>query len=153
MKVNEIFCCYVAERISIPIDLARLRESFVENGFVEKECGKNKWLYKRGAALALEFDYSAETIEMQVFLEVIGHELEIRVGNRGFPFEPLMMKPRFQKNLERYVNEISENGYLRINPVEVKDIKTQAESKKSAARYVLLVAVLAVVVAQVVKNT
>lgn len=153
MKVKEIVYCYVAERIAIPGDLARLQESFVENGFVEKECGNNKWLYKRGAALVLEFDYSAEAIEMQVFLEVVGHELEIRVGNWGFPFEPLMMKPRFQKNLDRFVKEISEDGFLSVDPTQVTDIKTQADSKKTGARYLLLVAVLAVVAAQLVQNT
>ncbi len=92
MNLKEIVCCYVSETIDMPQDLTRLRESFVKNNYSEKEINQKKWLYKRGAAIALEFNYESEAIQMQVVLEQINDSLKISVGNWGFPFEPLMMK-------------------------------------------------------------
>ena len=76
MNLKEIVYCYVSETISMPEDLPRLRESFTKNGFSEKEINPRKWLYKRGAAIGLEFNYDSEAIQMQVVLEEIDDSLK-----------------------------------------------------------------------------
>ena len=133
MNLKEIVYCYVSDTVSLPSDLAKLRKSFTDNNFSEKEIHPNKWLYKRGAGLALEFNYNSEAPEMQVIIENIGNDLQISVGNWGFPFEPLLMKKRFQRNLERIVNQISDNGVLENNPKESNQITELAKKKKKSA--------------------
>jgi len=133
VKFKEIVYCYVDKTISIPEDMTSLRKSFTGNGFVEKELSQNRWLFKRGAAFALEFDYNSEAIQMQVILEIVDGKLKVSVGNWGFPFEPLMMKKRFQKNLEEIISQISAIGELKHQPDKAKDIAVLAGKKKNMA--------------------
>jgi len=153
MNLKEIVYCYVSETISMPEDLPRLRESFTKNGFSEKEINPRKWLYKRGAAIGLEFNYDSEAIQMQVVLEEIDDSLKVSVGNWGFPFEPLMMKKRFKKNLAKIVNQISISGALEYNPKEVVEIKEFGQSKKKLAWQFLLYAVIGSVLYQILIKT
>ena len=94
MILKEIVYCYVSETIDMPLDLSKLRESFIKNEFSEKEINSKKWLYKRGAAFALEFNYDSEAIEMQVVLEEMDNSLKISVGNWGFPFRRFLSPAR-----------------------------------------------------------
>jgi hypothetical protein len=133
MKLKEIVYCYVDKTLSIPEDMKALRESFEKNGFVQKELSPNKWMFKRGAAFALEFNYNSEAIEMQVILEIVDGRLKVSVGNWGFPFEPLMMKNRFRKNLEEIASQISTSGQLEHQPEKTKVLEAQAKSKAKMA--------------------
>lgn len=145
MKLKEIVSCYVRERVRKPEDMARLRRSFVENGFTEESIAPGHWLYKRGAAFALTFDYQSEAIEIQIYLREIGDELEISVGNWGFPFEPTLSKQRYVRTHERVKGEISSDGALQINPVEVKEVERLAKEKQWLAVSVVLIVVAVVV--------
>ena len=152
MNIKEIVYCYVSDIVEAPSDMKGLRESFVANGFIEKEISPSKFLYKRGASLALEFNYDSEAIEMQVILEKSGKDLRISVGNWGFPFEPLMMKRRFQRNLSLIVEAIRSNGILPKNR-EANKIVKEAESKKKAAISLILYSFLGALVYVLIKNT
>ena len=108
MSLLDVVYCYVTETIPFNGDFSKLRKSFKESGYKEKQVSDTTWKYTRGARVALEFNYNSEAIQMQVFLERTDQEnLSIKVGNWGFPFEPLFMKKRFKKNLQRIVNDIS----------------------------------------------
>ncbi|MEH6596695.1 MAG: hypothetical protein V7736_14240 [Colwellia polaris] len=147
MHIKEIVHCYVSETIPVPNDLVKLKASFVNNCFTEKEINSNKWSYKRGAALAFEFNYSSEAIEMEVILEVIGNQLRISVGNWGFPFEPLLMKKRFKKNLDIIVKQLSQNGCLEEKIDESEKILDESKNKKKSALFVIaLIAILFIVI-------
>jgi len=147
VHIKEIVHCYVSETIPMPNDFVKLQASFVNNCFTEKEINSNKWSYKRGAALAFEFNYSSEAIEMEVILEVVENQLRISVGNWGFPFEPLLMKKRFKKNLNTIVQQLSQNGCLDQNIEESEKILDEAKSKKKSALFIIvLIAILFVVI-------
>jgi len=153
MNLKEIVYCYVSKTTSVPSDMDTLRASFVENGFRERTLNESKWLYKRGAPLALEFNYNSEAIEIQVILEKLGNELEISVGNWGFPFEPLLMKRRFERNLSVITDQIETQGRLSVNCEEVTKKAELSKRKGSTAKVVLLVAVICAVVLSVVGKT
>ena len=115
----EIVWCYVSKTIPFSGEIEALRNSFLENGFSEKEITLNKWKYTRGASLGLDFKYSkSEAMQVQVVVEFSNGELNISVGNWGFPFEPLLMKKRFIRTLERISNEVSNNGQLLVDHAE-----------------------------------
>ena len=153
MNIKEIVYCYVSKTIPMPDDFSKLRKSFVRNEFSEKELNTTKWLYKRGAALALEFNYGSDSIEMQVILEHVDGELKISVGNWGFPFEPLMMKKRFNKNLELFVEQITLNGVLDHSPKESQQIVKQAKRKKNSALILIAIAVISMVAYEIFIKT
>lgn len=142
MSLKEIVHCYVSKTTPIPSDMDALRASFVGNGFREKTLKEGKWLYKRGAPLALEFDYNSEAIEMQVILEKLGNELKISVGNWGFPFEPLLMKQRFERNLSVIARQIESQGHLSINRKQFAKNAELSKKKGNDAKVILLVAVI-----------
>lgn len=130
MSLLDIIYCYVNKTIPFTGDFSRLRESFIEGGFKETRVSENKWKYTRGAGLALEFNYNSEAIQMQVFLERPNQEsLTISIGNWGFPFEPLLMKKRFIKNLHQIVTDISTHQQLQITSGDVKEIENEANKK------------------------
>lgn len=153
MSIKEIVHCYVSQSVSAPEDIDKLRASFVENGFREKLLGESKWLYKRGASVALEFNYRSEAIEMQVILEKIGDRLKISVGNWGFPFEPLLMKPRFLSNLSDFAAQIETAGQLSVNRAEVIDTLELAKRKGYAGKAILLAATFLALVWTLVGKT
>lgn len=149
MNFKEIVYCYVSKTIPMPADFSQLRESFIKNEFSEKQINPNKWLYKRGAAFSLVFNYNSEVMEMQVILEKIDNQLQISVGNWGFPFEPLMMKKRFQKNLEEFVSQISKNGVLTHDAKGSQEIIEQAKKKKLHASVFMFFAVIGLVLYEI----
>ena len=101
MSPLDIVYCYVSDQIFFDGDFSKLQNSFRNSGFKEKRISDTIWKYTRGSAFALEFNYDSEALQMQVFLEKLGSEtLSIKVGNWGFPFEPLLMKKRFKRNLQ-----------------------------------------------------
>ena len=101
MSPLDIVYCYVSDQIFFDGDFSKLQNSFRNSGFKEKRISDTIWKYTRGSAFALEFIYDSEALQMQVFLEKLGSEtLSIKVGNWGFPFEPLLMKKRFKRNLQ-----------------------------------------------------
>jgi len=143
MSLLEIVYCYVTETIPFVGDFSKLKESFKDCGYKEKQISETVWKYTRGPGLALEFNYDSEAIQMQVFLERPNQEnLSIKVGNWGFPFEPLLMKKRFKKNLQKIVDDISAFQILEINEEEIRKIEQDGKKKKRSAIY-LLVAVFA----------
>ena len=134
MSLLDVVYCYVTETIPFNGDFLKLRKSFRENGYKEKQVSDTTWKYTRGASLALEFNYNSEAIQMQVFLERTDQgNLSIKVGNWGFPFEPLLMKKRFKRNLQRIVNDILNFQELKINKKESQKILQDA--KKKTIRY------------------
>lgn len=145
MKLKEIVHCYVSERIPKPRDLTRLRQSFIDNGFSESEVNPKKWRFKRGAPVALEFDYNSEVIEIQVILEDLDDALVVSVGNWGFPFEPLMSKKRYEATLERVVQQISENGILAHDAGEVSRVAVLSNRKRNLALWAFFLAILATI--------
>ncbi len=143
----DIVYCYVSETIPFSGDLDRLRKSFIANGFKEKQIDDTAWKYERGSSLALEFNYDSEAIQMQVFLKQSRFgEITVKVGNWGFPFEPLLMKNRFKKNLERMVREIITYGKLDVDEDEVQAIKLDAKIKNRAAKDYLKAIIIAATV-------
>lgn len=153
MRFKDIVHCYVEDIVPAPKDVAALRKSFRDNGFREKEISDNKWLYKRGSPVALEFDYSSEAIEVQVILELFGEHMSINIGNWGFPFEPLLMKPRFRRQLVTIVEQVNSNGVLQCDPQKINEIKMLSNYKSSAAKWALLVTAAGAVLLAIVKNT
>jgi len=143
INLLDIVYCFVSKTIPFNSDISLLRESFINNGFTEKEIGESHWKYKRGAALALDFKYSSsEALEIIVFLKLSDNKLFIRVGNWGFPFEPLLMKKRFTRNLDRFSDEILKNGVLSIDDEEILNIKGEAKNKFKNAIVIIVLAIL-----------
>jgi hypothetical protein len=139
INLLDIVYCFVSKTIPFKGDIASLRASFIKNGFTEKEISGNHWQYKRGTVLGLDFKYtSSEAMEMLVFLKLSSDELTIRVGNWGFPFEPLLMKKRFIRSLERFSDEITSNGTLFVNNEEIKNIESQSQNKFKYAIIVIV---------------
>lgn len=134
MNIKEVVYCYVSKEVPMQQDMVTLRTSFIESGFKEISSTENRFVFKRGASLALEFDYNSEAIEMQVILEKLENSLKISVGNWGFPFEPLLMKKRFQKNLESISEQIISKGVLTADKALTNKIAHQAKSKNRAAK-------------------
>lgn len=153
MSLRDIVYCYVSETIAAPKSIAVLRQSFTENGFSEKVLSENKWLYKRGAPFALEFDYGSEAIEVQVILERLGDNLIISVGNWGFPFEPLLMKRRFRRQLQTIVEQVNFEGALKHEPQKAKEIRDLSKRKSNAAKIALLLVVTGAVIVNLMINT
>ncbi len=152
MPLIDIVSCYVKETIPFSGDLEALVESFEQNGFRAKKIGDRKWKLKRGAALAATFQYDSEALEMKVYLEQNENGfLQIRVGNSGFPFEPLLMKKRFIRNLDRYTREIRERGRLGVDPEEREELK-QESRKKKVATIAALIAITLFVLFRVVSS-
>ena len=152
MSLIDIVYCYITETIPFTGDFEKLQKSFTANGFKEQQVDDKTWKYTRGAGIALEFNYNSEAIQMQVFLKRINEKtLTIKVGNWGFPFEPLLMKKRFKKNLDRIVKEISSNGILTINKDEVQNINSDAKTKKSLAILLIIAVVVSVIVSKIIK--
>ena len=143
MKLKEIFSCYVRKRIPMPPDFPRLRQSIVENGFSEEKVSPEKWRYKRGAQVALEFDYNSEALEIQIILRDLGDSLIVAVGNWGFPFEPLMSKGRYEATLEKVLQQISVDGALAHNPTEVATVAALSKQKTKLALWFIPAAILA----------
>lgn len=134
MLLLDIVYCYVTKKVKFNGDFSLLRNSFKENGFKEEQINETTWKYIIGAEFALEFNYNSEAIQMQVFLKKIDdNNIEIKVGNWGFPFEPLMMKKRFIKNLDRIAKDISEKGVFEVNKEEVQNIKQDSNNKRKMA--------------------
>lgn len=140
MKLIEIVSCYVTDEVKFSGDFSRLKQSFISNGFKEKKLNDNTWKYTRGAGLAFEFNYNSESLQMNVILKRLNNEhVEIKVGNSGFPFEPLMMKKRFKSNLKKIIHEISENGELITDKATVNNIKQDSKAKRNLALTILLI--------------
>lgn len=152
MKLVEIVCCYVSRDVAAPKDMNALRQSFTDNGFREKVLGDNRFLYKRGAPVTLEFNYDSEAIEVQVILERLDDKLKISVGNWGLPFEPLMMKGRFERNLAGIASEVTEQGRLKHKPEQASHVAAQSKEESNAAKLVLLAAVVGAIVLAVLRN-
>jgi hypothetical protein len=143
INLIDIVYCFVSKTISFKGDIALLRQSFINNGFLEKEISENHWKYKRGTALGLDFKYAnSEAMEILVFLKLSADELTIRVGNWGFPFEPLLMRKRFIRSMERFSDEIASNGTLFVNNEEVKNIESKSQKKFIYAIFVIVFLVL-----------
>ncbi|MHA7879226.1 MAG: hypothetical protein ACX931_05530 [Saccharospirillum sp.] len=153
MKLREIVCCYISRDVVAPKDMNALRKSFTDNGFREKVLCDNRFLYKRGAPIALEFNYDSEAIEVQVILERAGDQLKISVGNWGFPFEPLMMKGRFERTVVGIAAEITDHGRLEYNPEQAAHVAALSKEKSGAAKLVLLAAAVCAVAFIIVRNT
>jgi len=153
MNLKEIVHCYVSDTVPVPTDMKTLRDSFIANGFNEKVISQNKYLFKRGAALALEFNYNSDAIEMQVILEKKENHLKISVGNWGFPFEPLLMKNRFQSNLEAIVEQINSNSVLEANKSQAEAIEKNSNKKFKAAVVTISLAILASLIYSYIKTT
>jgi len=139
MSLKCIISCYEEKTIPLKEDnVDELIDSFVKNGFTAKKLSDTRYVFKRGAQFAFNFNYSSDSMAMNVFLDFLpDRKLKIKVGNSGFPFEPLLMRKRFQKNLERYAKEIQYNGKLSVSEVEIKSIKF-----KSRLQFILAVTVL-----------
>ncbi|MCC3860063.1 hypothetical protein [Pseudemcibacter aquimaris] len=145
MSLIEIISCYVSDNVEFDGDFSRLRKSFISNGFSEKQINQEIWKFKRGASLALEFNYNSEALQMNVFLRKINNKcIEVKVGNSGFPFEPLMMKKRFKKNLEKIIGEITEHGELITNDDAVNEISEDSKTKNGLAIKFIMIIIFAV---------
>lgn len=153
VKLKEILSCYVSERVPKPRDLVRLRQSFIDNGFSETEVSSQEWRYKRGAPVALEFDYNSEAIEIQILLKDLGETLLVSVGNWGFPFEPLMSKKRYQATLARVVREIDRHGMLTHDAGEASRAAALAARKRNEALWAVVFIALAAVLFRFLSRT
>jgi hypothetical protein len=110
-RLIEIVHCYVPKTIiGFYGDINELESKFINAGFTRLKLNGDKLVLTRGDSIVPTFDYDSEAIEMRVIIEKIGNEqLKISVGNSGFPFEPLLMKKKFIRNLESYVRQIKSN--------------------------------------------
>lgn len=145
MNLLEVVYCYVSEIIQFNADIDALRQSFLDNGFVEKKVGDSHWKFKRGTSFGLDFNYqNSEAIEIQVFLKLDGEQLTIRVGNWGFPFEPLLMKKRFKNSLALFVTEITEHNRLLV--ISKKEVKAIQENSKGVFKNGIFIILAAAVV-------
>jgi hypothetical protein len=150
MSLLDIVYCYVSETIPFTGDFEKLQNSFRENGFTEEKKSDTLWKYTRGAGLALEVNYDSESTQMNVFLEKPdAQSITIKVGNWGFPFEPLLMKKRFRKNLERIVSEVTANQVLSVNKSTVQQIQQKAQKQKSSAILLIVGVIVALIVIRI----
>lgn len=142
MSPLDIVYCYVSDQIFFDGDFSKLQSSFRNSGFREKRISDNIWKYTRGSAFALEFNYDSEVPQMQVFLEKLDSEtLSIKVGNWGFPFEPLLMKNRFKKNLQQIKGDIEKYQLLTTDNQNLERIKKEAKNKNMSAIIFLTITV------------
>jgi len=54
----------------------------------------------------------------------------LKVGNWGFPFEPLMMKSRFKKSLASISGDLKAHGEPRPSAKSIADVKAEIEKVK-----------------------
>lgn len=100
MKVNSPNRVYIEKRF--PLHFEKAVHKFFEeyNRLAEREWSKkseqSKVIYKMGKQVVLTFDYESNSAEVKAIVEVINNEVVVSVGNSGFPFEPLLSRPRYQ---------------------------------------------------------
>ena len=119
MRLKEVVSCYLTknyacnkatydEVVALFHDHANTFEQDWQR-FTESE---DKVVFKKGASVALTFDYSGSELEVQVIFEYDSNaqQLMLSVGNWGFPFEALMSKTRYLELLENIHSFIVESG-------------------------------------------
>ncbi|MCX7545435.1 hypothetical protein [Marinicella gelatinilytica] len=108
MKLKEIVSCYqtktyVCDKTTFDkaiVAFDKHANSF-ENDWRKLIKTAHKVVYKKGSPVALTFDYSSG-LEVQVIFDFDSEnkQMTVRVGNWGFPFEPLMAKQRYVELLD-----------------------------------------------------
>ena len=119
MKLGEIVSCFVSSSYRCaPEQFGQLVAAFEEraNPFERdwrrvEETAK-RVVFKKGAAVSATADYDGPVAEVQAVFELDTDQktLTLTVGNRGFPFEPLLAKKRYQRLLERIGQFLEASG-------------------------------------------
>lgn len=84
------------------------REEEWKKGTVEP----GRAVYSKGESIVFMFNYTSPTLEVKAILEHSEPErlVTLSIGNSGFPFEPLMAKPRYQALLKKIDKFIKDTG-------------------------------------------
>ena len=130
--LKEIMSCWIQREVPFEGSLEALVSSMEQAGFREVAQKGSTRRFKRGAAVGGTFDYDGEALEVQVHLTPQSDgSVRLKVGNYGFPLEPLLMKRRFERLCARLATDIQERGVLTIEPGEAEAAQAQASKAKS----------------------
>jgi len=119
MKLKEIVSCYLTKTYGCDkttfdevVSIFHEQANTFEADWRRFTKTDDKVVFKKGASVALTFDYSGSKLEVQVIFEYDQDErqLKLSVGNWGFPFEPLMSKTRYLELLESIHSFVIETG-------------------------------------------
>ena len=146
VRLVEIVSCWEERTIPPGQDRALIEASLGKAGFVRMSSSQATTRFRRGSAVG-GLDYNSEGLEVQ--LRVTSSRdgsISIKVGNWGFPFEPLLMKPRFRRLADRIASDIEEHGCLVVEPNEAEEVEVAIAETQNAARNIGLAALVGVVV-------
>lgn len=144
MKLREIVSCWASQELPCNTDLASVRESLVDIGFEVSRIGKDGQIrLKRGTPFG-GFDFESEGLEVQVILEPEkgGRAPKMHVGNWGFPFEPFLMKRRFENLSERFAGDINRHQGVVAKENELEDVRTDMKNARRAAMKTALISAM-----------
>jgi len=110
---RDIVYCYVETTVDDKKKASKyLEKKFNNSGWKEKIRG-NKKIYTKGAKVKFTFDYIEGGLEIQVILKKMpNNKLLIKVGNLGFPFEPLLAKKRYKKVHDGLIQELKKKKLI-----------------------------------------
>ena len=147
MKLKEIVSVWVERPLPMKAERAEIEESLLEAGFVRMRPKNGVSRFKRGSSVG-GFDYDGEGLEVQLRLsEMDDGRLRVAVGNSGFPFEPLMMKPRFKRLADRIQSEVTQFGRLKVLAGEAAEVERKVVViRNNAVRVALIVGAALMVV-------
>jgi len=119
VSLKEIFSCYVSTTYRGDKEaFERIQQYFkddgraTENQWKKRNADDTKAVFTAGKSFLFTFDYESSALEVRsivAYSEADG-TITVSVGNSGFPFEPLLSKPRYEKLLEKVNAFIVDEG-------------------------------------------
>lgn len=89
-------------------EVARL----TEDAWVQVRDEETEAVFKKGTEVAFTFDYRSPTLEVRSIIthDTSAETITVTVGNKGFPGEVHMAKPRYQALLDKIDEYVTSNG-------------------------------------------
>ncbi|MFC1800460.1 hypothetical protein ACFLYT_00210 [Nanoarchaeota archaeon] len=116
--LKDIVHCYVESIIDDRKNASEYLEKKFNDAGWKENIKQNKKIYTKGSKLKFTFDYVGDKLEIQIILEKISDsKLKIKVGNWGFPFEPLLAKKRYREVHDGLIQELKEKKLIYVRKV------------------------------------
>jgi len=110
MSLKEILSCYVSKSYKCDKEIFQKAQAYFESAYKyaeeswkRKTISDTKVVFTKGSGIILTFNYSRNTgLQVKTVLEYDESSkiLKMKVGNSGFPFEPLLSKKRYENLIE-----------------------------------------------------
>ena len=115
MNLLDILYCYPERRFlctdsqfQAALDLFEKRAETLGQVWNEEPETRNRIFFTKGDKVAFTLDYQSERLAIEVVYEYfpVQRQLRVAVGNWGFPFEPLLSKPRYLRLLSELCRDL-----------------------------------------------